>query len=186
MIWKYNCTCILVLKTSGVRCCSSSCVVVTNVFRHNDIDVQACSWVEISEHEQDPNLKFSETAFRDLKISQFVSIQGLISCRTSVFWHWYLTAKAFSFTDILRTSVFWHWCTHIAQQACSGNYILHNKRVLALISIRQSVFWHWYLTEQAYSDTDILHKKRTEALTCVRGTPLQPRENRKYISAKPT
>ena len=78
--------CIIVLKPSVVQYCSSSRVVIKNVTRHYDIDVQACSCVEISEHKQDPKLEFSVTAYWGLKISQFVSIQGLISCRTSVFW----------------------------------------------------------------------------------------------------
>jgi len=91
---------ILVLKTPGVQCCSSSCAVVKSVFRHYDSNVQACSCIEISEHKQHPKLKFSAKDYCGLKISRLMPIPALISCRRSVLWYWYPAEHAYSGTGI--------------------------------------------------------------------------------------
>jgi hypothetical protein len=135
-IWMYNC--ILVLKTSGVQCCSSSCVVERT---YPDITIAIYRRVLVLES---PNT--SRTQSRSSQQQLIVALNFHSSC-LRVFGLWYLAEQACSGIDILqnmfiqvlisnRQSVFWHW--YLTEQACSGTGVLHNKSVLAMISCTKS------------------------------------------------
>jgi len=75
--------------------------------------------------------------------------------------------EAFKFHNSCRFRV---W--YLAEQVCSGTdvHVLHNKRVLALISYRTNVFWYWCtrIAQQACFGTHIYQKKRVLALISYR------------------